>query len=93
MNKLLDNIKEAILDIFPEAGDMAIEPDTRLGDIPEWDSMNAVNLQTYLEKRCAVSIPLEVLIEDTTVGELIRFMTQNIKNIKGKESSTQAHSL
>jgi acyl carrier protein len=93
MDKLFDVIKEAILEIFPEIGDMAIESGTRLGDIPEWDSMNAVNLQTYLEKRCPVSIPLELLIEDTTVGELIRFLAQNIKNTKDKESSTQAHSL
>lgn len=88
MDKLLDIIKEAILDIFPEAGDMAIESDTRLGDIPEWDSMNAVNLQTYLEKRCPVSIPLELLIEDTTVGELIRFMARNIEKTTDKQSST-----
>jgi hypothetical protein len=46
--------------------------------------MNAVNLQTYLEKRCPVSIPLELLIEDTTVGELIRFLAQNIENTRKK---------
>jgi acyl carrier protein len=84
MDKLLDIIKEAVLEIFPEAGNVAIESDTRLGDIPEWDSMNAVNLQTYLEKRCPVSIPLELLIEDTTVGELIRFLAQNIENTRKK---------
>jgi acyl carrier protein len=84
MEKLLDIIKEAVLEIFPEAGNVAIESDTRLGDIPEWDSMNAVNLQTYLEKRCPVSIPLELLIEDTTVGELIRFLAQNIENTRKK---------
>lgn len=88
MEKLLDIIKEAIMEIFPEVGDMAIDSDTRMGDIPEWDSMNAVNLQTYLEKRCAVNIPLEILIEDTTVGELARFMRRNIKNTKNRESLT-----
>ena len=85
MDKFFDIIKKAILEIFPEVGNMAIESDTRLGDIPEWDSMNAINLQTYLEKRYPVSIPLELLIEDTTVGELIRFLAQNIKNTKDKE--------
>lgn len=84
MDKLLDIIKEAVLEIFPEAGNMAIESDTRLGDIPEWDSMNAVNLQTYLEKRCAVNIPLELLIEDATIGELIRFLAQNIEKTREK---------
>lgn len=84
MDKLIDIIKEAVLEIFPEAGNVAIESDTRLGDIPEWDSMNAVNLQTYLEKRCPVSIPLELLIEDTTLGELIRFLAQNIENTREK---------
>jgi len=93
MEKLFDIIKEAVLEIFPEAVNMAIDSDTRLGDIPEWDSMNAVNLQTYLEIRCPVSIPLELLIEDTTVGELIRFMAQNIKKTQDKELPTQAHSL
>jgi acyl carrier protein len=90
MDKLLDIIKEAILDIFPEAGDMVIESNTRLGDIPEWDSMNAVNLQTYLEKRCPVSIPLELLIEDTTVEELMRFVVQNKKNTRDKELSANS---
>ncbi len=86
MIKLIDIIKEAIMDIFPEVGDMAIDSNTRMGDIPEWDSMNAVNLQTYLEKRCAVNIPLELLTEDTTVGELARFMARNIINTKDRES-------
>jgi acyl carrier protein len=88
MDKLLDIIKEAILDIFPEAGDMAIESDTRLGDIPEWDSMNAVNLQTYLEKKYAFSIPLDLLIEDTTLGEVIRYIARNIEKTTDKQSST-----
>jgi len=85
MDKFLEIIKEAVEEIFPEAVEMAVASDTRLGDIPEWDSMNAVNLQTYLEKRCPVSIPLELLTEDTTVGELIHFMERNRKNKKEKE--------
>lgn len=90
MNKFFDLVKEGILDIFPEAEGMAMGSDTRLGDIPEWDSMNAVNLQTYLEKKCSVSVPLELLIEDTTVGELIRFLRQNIKKVKSKKSTTDS---
>jgi acyl carrier protein len=85
MDKLFEIIKEAILEIFPEAGEMAIATDTRLGDIPEWDSMNAVNLQTYLEKSCPVSVPLELLTEDMTLGELISFMVRNIKDTKDKK--------
>jgi acyl carrier protein len=85
MDKLIDVIKEAILEIFPEAGDMAIECNTRLGDIPEWDSMNAVNLQTYLEKRYPVSIPLELLTDDITLEELMRFVERNMKKHKDEK--------
>jgi acyl carrier protein len=80
MGKLLDVIKEGIEDIFPEAADMVIEPDTRLGEIPEWDSMNAINLQTFLEKKFPVDIPIDILTEDTTVGELIRYIERSIQN-------------
>ena len=87
MDKLIDIIRRGILEIFPEAGDMAIEANTRLGDIPEWDSMNAVNLQTYLEKRYPVSVPLELLTEDTTVEELMRFVARNMEKHKGEKLS------
>jgi acyl carrier protein len=79
MVKLFDILKEGILDIFPEAGDMVIESDTRLGDIPDWDSMNAINLQTYLDKNFPVNVPIDLLTEDTKIGELIRFIERNMQ--------------
>lgn len=87
MVEIMDILREGIIDIFLETGELAIEPDTRLGDIPEWDSMNVVNLQTYLEKACPVRIPLDLLTEDTTIGELIHFIKSNMEITQDKKKS------
>jgi len=85
MVHIIDVIREGIVDIFLETEEMAIEPDTRLGDIPEWDSMNVVNLQTYLEQAYPVKIPLDLLTEDTTIGELVHFIEWNIEQTRDRK--------
>ena len=40
---------KAIVSVFPEADASKITLDTKLADIPGWDSMNAVNVLAQLE--------------------------------------------
>lgn len=67
MAKLGDCIKE----IFPEAADLQISGDTVLDDIPGWDSMAAVNLQTSLTEAFGVNVPEEMLSGETSVDEIL----------------------
>jgi hypothetical protein len=42
-------LKKAIVYVFPEADASKITPDTKLAEIPGWDSMNAVNVLAQIE--------------------------------------------
>ncbi|PKN35214.1 MAG: hypothetical protein CVU61_04395 [Deltaproteobacteria bacterium HGW-Deltaproteobacteria-19] len=74
MNEILTKIKAGILDIFPDAAAIEITLETKLGDIPEWDSIAAVNLQTYLQETFTVRIPLDLMSDETTIGEMTAFI-------------------
>ncbi|MGD1152864.1 MAG: acyl carrier protein [Syntrophales bacterium] len=76
MNDIWQTMKQVLLDNFFESGDGSITPETKLGEIPDWDSMEAVNLQILLHDTFHVDLPLELLQEYTTFSELIRFMEQ-----------------
>jgi acyl carrier protein len=45
-----------------------------LGELPEWDSMAAVNLQTSILQQYQIEVPLELLGDQTTVEEVIEFL-------------------
>jgi acyl carrier protein len=68
--KIIDGVKE----VFMEIDDMPVSGGTRLGDIPGYDSMGAVNLQTYLQETFRTTVFLEILNEETTIGELASYM-------------------
>jgi acyl carrier protein len=70
----LKKLKVGIEDLFPEAGSIAVTGETRLGDIPDFDSMAAVNLQTFIEENFKVDIPLDLLGEDTTLKDIVDFI-------------------
>ena len=67
-------IFKGIEEIFPEcqAEDLSLE--TILGDMPEWDSMAAVNLQTLLLQEYEVEVPLELLADETSLQEVISYL-------------------
>ena len=71
MKERLKRIEEGLKEIFPETEDMEMTADTCLGEVPDWDSMAAVNLQAYLEQTFRVSVLAEQLDEDTTLGEVV----------------------
>jgi len=71
MADTLKKLKTGIEDLFPEAEGLAVSLDTRLGDIPDFDSMAAVNLQTFIAENFKVAIPLDLLGEDTTLQDIV----------------------
>ena len=76
MSDALQKMKEVIAANLFEIGDLLITPQTRLGEIPDWDSMAAVNLQMILNETFHVELPLELLHENTTFSEMITLMEQ-----------------
>jgi len=71
MDEIMTKIRNGILELFPDIGSLPITADTLLGEIPDFDSMAAVNLQTFLEANFPLKIPLDMLNEETTIGELV----------------------
>jgi acyl carrier protein len=78
MNDTFMQIKEGICQLFTEADDMELTLDTTLGELPDWDSMAAVNFQSYLEQTFQVAIGLDQLDEETTLADLV----EHIKNLQ-----------
>jgi acyl carrier protein len=76
MSDVLRKMKEVIAANLFEIGDLLITPQTRLGEIPDWDSMAAVNLQMLLNETFHVELPLELLHENTTFSDMITLMEQ-----------------
>jgi acyl carrier protein len=74
MNDAWFKIKTILEDNLFEIGDILITPETKLGEIPDWDSMAAVNLQILLHETFHVDLPMELLQEFTTFRELIALM-------------------
>jgi acyl carrier protein len=73
-SEVLAVIREGIPEIFPDAVGFAIEWDTLLSDIPEWDSMSSVNFKVFLEETFGVTIPDELLEGGSTIGEVVTFI-------------------
>ena len=82
MDSFLEQIIEGLREVFPEAEGMTFTSESILGEVPDWDSMAAVNLQTYLQQRFEIEVPLEFLADETTLDEVVTF----IKNPVSQES-------
>lgn len=71
MNDTFEQIKEGLRQLFTEAADIGLSADMALEDLPEWDSMAAVNLQSFIEQEFHITIGLDKLDEETTLGGLV----------------------
>jgi acyl carrier protein len=63
-----------ISEVFPECVDITMSQETQLGELPDWDSMAAVNLQTAILQQFQIEVPLELLGDQTTVQEVMDFL-------------------
>ncbi len=74
MLQTMRKIEEGLQELFPDIDDMVISTETQLEELPDWDSMSAVNLQSFLEQAFSVTVPQDFLDEEKTVGEVAAFI-------------------
>ena len=79
MDATLNQVISGLKDVFPEAANQPLDGETRLSELPEWDSMAAVNLQTQLQQIFGLEIPLELLGDDTRLAEVHAFICDPVK--------------
>lgn len=77
MEQIYNQLIEGLHEVFPESEDLTFAPDSILGDLPDWDSMAAVNLQSHLRQVLDIEIPLDLLADETTIEELAAFMKES----------------
>ncbi len=56
-----------------------VREDLRFGGVPEWDSLNHVNLMLALEKEYGVTVDEERMVELTSVGAIRSFLALSSK--------------
>ncbi|MGE0086695.1 MAG: hypothetical protein AB7S75_20005 [Desulfococcaceae bacterium] len=71
MDSMLQAMYEGLQEIFPEMGDMVLTYETKLQEIPDWDSMSSVNLQVFLEQNFGIFVSQDFLGDNTTIGEIL----------------------
>lgn len=69
-----EQIISGLHEIFPGCEQMGLSSETVLGELPEWDSMAAVNLQTWLFQKFNIEVPLELLADETSLREITDFL-------------------
>jgi acyl carrier protein len=78
MNNTCDQLIRGLQETFPEAESLTLSEQSTLGELPEWDSMAAVNLQTYLQQQFQLEMPLEFLVDETRIDEIAAFIESNV---------------
>ena len=63
-------IEEAICQVFPKAKTHALTMETKLSEIEDWDSMNAINLIMTLEDLSGVQSLKMMFGAETTVAHI-----------------------
>jgi len=75
MYEVWEKLKTVLMEEFLEAGDMtAVTEKTKLAEIPNWDSMAAVNLQILINETFHLDLPLDLLPDEATFEDLIGFI-------------------
>lgn len=74
MQEILTRIQDGIVEILPDAAGFELGTETNLSQIPEWDSMTAVNFKVFLEETFGVRIPDELLEGESSLRDLIEFI-------------------
>ena len=74
MNAILQRIFVGLRELFPDLEDVDLTPEMPLIDVPDWDSMAAVNLQSFLDQQFQVRVPMDLLSEETTLAEVAGFL-------------------
>ena len=70
----MDKIKSAFKQVFERFDEALFQPEIKLGDLPDWDSMASVNLQLELESAFNVSLSGLFLTSELTVADVVRIL-------------------
>ena len=70
----MDKVIRCIHAVFPDADESALTPESRLGGIPGWDSMNSVNLLLELEAAFSVRLLNEMLSGDQRLADVVALL-------------------
>ncbi len=74
MSGTLSRVIMGLVDMFPEVDGSGINGETKLGELPDWDSMAAVNLQVFIEESFHVQVPLDLLNERVMIAEVVKYI-------------------
>jgi acyl carrier protein len=74
MEQFFEQIVKGFQEVFPETEGMEFKLESVLSELPEWDSMAAVNLQTYLQQQFDIEVPLELMADETTLDDVINYI-------------------
>jgi acyl carrier protein len=66
----MDKIIACVVDVFPECDPAALTSESRLREVPGWDSMNGVNLLMALEAAFSVSLADDVLTGNEQLADV-----------------------
>ena len=80
MESIQTRIIDGLCEIFTETENLSLTADTVLGELPDWDSMAAVNLQTFLHQEFNIEVPLELLADETAIHEIAAFVQNPVPN-------------
>jgi len=78
MKEMILKLKEELAEIFPEIVTMNITPDTLLEEIPDWDSMAAINLLVFLNDHYDLNLKQDSLTDDTPFGEILEQIEERV---------------
>lgn len=67
----METLKQALVNVFPDAEADKLGPDTKLAEIPGWDSMNAVNVLAQLEMLTGRANLQLAFANDLTIGQVL----------------------
>ncbi len=77
MHDVWKKLKTVMMEEFLEPDDMTVVTEmTKLAEIPNWDSMAAVNLQILINETFHVEIPLDLLHDEASFADLIGFIRE-----------------
>jgi acyl carrier protein len=75
MHEVWEKLRTVLMEEFLETGDMtAVTEKTKLGEIPNWDSMAAVNLQILINETFHLDLPLDLLPDEASFEDVIGFI-------------------
>lgn len=72
----MKRILESIKDTFPDFDENEFGKELRLGDIPDFDSMSAINLQVNLESKFGIKLFGLPLRDHVEINAIIKFLQE-----------------